>query len=135
MAQNGLSSSAARAAYGSGLEIAGVDRDVATVAEDGAREPIPSASVATPAEDCTTAAMISIDRLVLLFEWVLPRARRSTGLRRTTAPSRWRSPRGGSRPPRRSIGVADLVAENQLDVGRALEVGYIVGSARLTTRT
>ncbi len=28
-----------------------------------------------------------------------------------------------------------LVGENQLDVGRALDVGYIVGSARLTTRT
>jgi hypothetical protein len=62
--------------YGSGLEIVGVDRDVAVRGEDGAREPIPVASVAAPAEDCTTAAMISIDRLVLLFEWVLPRARR-----------------------------------------------------------
>ena len=29
----------------------------------------------------------------------------------------------------------DLVEENQLDVGRALDVGYIFGSARLTTRT
>lgn len=34
-----------------------------------------------------------------------------------------------------SIDVADLVGENQLDVGRALDVGCIVGSARLTTRT
>jgi hypothetical protein len=50
--------------YGSGLEIAGVDRDVAVRGEDGATEPIPVASVATPAQDCTTAAMIPIDRLM-----------------------------------------------------------------------
>ena len=35
------------------------------------------------------------------------------------------------RPGDESIDVADLVGENQLDVGRALDVGYIVGSARL----
>jgi hypothetical protein len=34
-----------------------------------------------------------------------------------------------------SIDVADLVGENQLDVGRALDGDYIVGSARRTTRT
>jgi len=49
-------------ANGSALEIAGADRDDAVRGEDGAREPIPVASVVTPAEDCTTAAMISIDR-------------------------------------------------------------------------
>ena len=40
-----------------------------------------------------------------------------------------------SAPGDDSIDVADLVGENQLDVRRALDVGYIVGSARLTTRT
>ena len=62
--------------FGSGLEIAGVDRDVGVRGDDGAREPIPVAGVATPARDRTTAAMISIDRLVRLFEWALPLARR-----------------------------------------------------------
>jgi hypothetical protein len=122
--------------HGSGLEIAGAERDVAVRGEDGAREPIPVASVATPAQDCTTAAMISTDRLMLLFEWVLPRARTSTGLRRTTAPPGWRSPQWDHvRSGDDSIDVADLVGENQLDVGRALDVSYIVGGARLTTRT
>ena len=40
-----------------------------------------------------------------------------------------------SAPGDDSIDVADLVGENPLDVRRALDVGYIVGSARLTTRT
>jgi hypothetical protein len=76
VAQIGLSSSAARAAtevvskspVSIGTSLSG--------AEDGAHDPIPVASVATPVKDCATAAMVSIDRLVLLFEWVLPRARR-----------------------------------------------------------
>jgi hypothetical protein len=80
--------------------------------------------------------MIPTDRLVLLFQWVLPRARRETGLRRTTPP-----PAGGVlnadhvRSGDDSIDVGQLVEENQLDVGRALEVGYTARTAQLTTRT
>jgi len=54
------------------------------------QNPFPVASVPAPAEDCTTAAIISIDRLMLLFEWVLPGAQG-----KPACAARLRRPAGG----------------------------------------
>ena len=77
--------------------------------------------------------MISIDPLVRLCSSGCSLASEGKPARA----ARLRRPAGGVldadhvRPGDDSIDVVDLVGENQLDVGRALYVGYIVGSARL----
>jgi len=133
VAQNGLSSSAARAATGVVSKSPVAIGTSLSVARTMLENPFPLASVATPAEDRTTAAMICrpIDSCFCSSGCSLAREGKPASA------ARLRRPAGGVlnadhvRPGDDSIDVADLVGENQLDVGRALDVGYIVRSARL----
>ena len=107
-----------------------------SVAPDGTREGVPVASVATPAEELHGIGD-DIDRLALLSQCGCSLAREG----KPACGVRLRRPAGGVldadhvRSGDGSIDVAVLVVENQLDVGCALDLGYIVDSARLTTRT